>query len=152
MRLKRTQLIILVHLFRSRFPKATSHYHTIATDNLPSINGRALHPMATYTLNYEVIPYLPPPLPVSIYWRTAIDVLAHLRDSPKERRSLLDEVQRQTRNHPRYFIIYHPLLRYDLLLHSRYNDHQFRIAVHSIWMLEQIPPFRRIKDGHKIRT
>jgi len=100
----------------------------------------------------DIIPYNINLLPFSLYWKSVIDVLAHLDSSPQDRKLLLEEVQCRTQNQPRYFLIYHPLFHYDLLLHSRHNDTHFCIIIDSIWMLEQIPPFRTMQNGRIIWT
>ena len=86
----------------------------------------------------DVIPYIFPPTHTSIYWTTAIDVLIHLLDKPDERQAILDEIRRRTQGKPRHFIIYHPLLHYDLILHSSHNQLHFINAVNDLLVLEQL--------------
>jgi len=92
--------------------------------------------MDSYRAPSEVIPYNPNPFEVAIRWKTGVDVLQYLVNNTAERARLLQEVQQRTQGKPRYFIIYHPLLHYDLCVHSECTEFQFITAIYGNWALE----------------
>ena len=62
----------------------------------------------------------------TLYWTCAADVLRRLLDHPSERNEILREIRRRSKKHRPLFIIYHPLLVYDIVLDSNDSDVVFR--------------------------
>ena len=75
-------------------------------------------------------------LTISLYWTTALHVLTYLRDTDEDRQKILDLVQHLTQAQPEYVLIYHPLLNYDIILHSLHNDYHFIHMLNGLIILE----------------
>ena len=124
------------------YPIVSITEHPFSSHLIISILYQAMasypQPPTTAFIDIEVIPYTSHPVDISMYWTTATDVLIYLRDRPNERQAILEDIRRRTQGHPRDFIIYHPLLHQDLILHSSHNEFHFINLVNSLLVLEQL--------------
>ena len=85
-----------------------------------------------------VLTYDVDPLGISMHWKSAIDVLKFIRDNHKERQDIRDKIRRHAQSSHQFFIIYHPLLHYDITLHSSHDDYCFLHLLNSLIVLEEM--------------
>ena len=82
------------------------------------------YPRPTPTDPVEIFAYIPHPYDVSLVWGTSFQLIMYLFGVPSERQRIMNELRRHD-SHPCHFIIYHPLLKGDLIIHSLATDSQF---------------------------
>src|SRR5258708_4451900 len=87
--------------------------------------------------NDSVVAYSPHSVTLSWLWKNGADVLQHLLTTQNERQHLLKEVRHRAQGRSHYYIIYHPLLNYDVVAHSSYTDCHLVMVLSGCWALEK---------------
>ena len=88
------------------------------------------------TVDDIVIFYYPTDTAISNQWKYGAEVLKHLQNSPVDRSLLLEEAQKRAQNNPRKFTVSHPLLTFQLPIHSHGGDSLFLDALYCYLILE----------------